>query len=288
MSPASEKAPVSVLVPVRNEERNLPRCLAALTWADEVCVVDSASTDRTAAIAGSFGARVEQFVYSGGYPKKKNWALENVALRNEWVLIVDADEVITPELAAEIADVLREPSCDGYFVNRRFLFMGHWIRHCGYYPSWNMRLFRRALGRYETITAGPASTGDNEVHEHVVLQGRTGYLRHDMLHYAYPDLATWVEKHNRYSDWESYAGDILLRGRPEERWIGPAQRLKRSLRRVYARLPLRFVFRFFYAYVIRLGFLDGRPGLIFCLLLSFYDFLGWAKAIERRLASDAA
>src|SRR5205823_6178774 len=174
---------------------NLPRCLDHLQWADEVVVVDSGSTDETNAIAEAYGAKVVQFKWNGMWPKKKNWTLRHADLKHQWVLIVDADEWITPELAEEIQRAIREDKYVGYYINRRFIFMGRWIKHCGYYPSWNLRLFKHRLGRYERIgKLGDTSSGDNEVHEHVVLSaGEAGYLKNDFLHYAYPDLATWVE-----------------------------------------------------------------------------------------------
>jgi glycosyltransferase involved in cell wall biosynthesis len=249
-------------------------------------MVDSQSTDGTAEIADELGAKVVQFHFNGTYPKKKNWALENLPFRNEWVLIVDSDEVIPVELVEEISKVMQAHNTyDGYYINRRFFFLGRWIRRCGYYPSYNLRLFKHRLGRYEKLIAGGA--GDNEVHEHIVLKGKAAYLRHDMLHYAYPDIATWVEKHNRYSNWEAELSERFRSGDQEgtEQLIGSRLHFKRLLKRVYLRLPLRFVFRFFYAYVWKRGFLDGKPGFVFCALLSFYDFLSWAKSYEKNAAS---
>ncbi len=284
--PQPGRAPVSVIVPVRNEAANIQRCLRRLLWADEIFVVDSQSADGTIEMSEALGAKVVQFRFSGAYPKKKNWALENLPFRNEWVLIVDADEVIPPELAAEMSDAVKRNAFDGYFLNRRFFFLGRWIKHCGYYPSYNLRLFKHRLGRYEKLMASGA--GDNEVHEHVVLQGRSAYLHNDMLHYAYPDIATWVEKHNRYSAWEAELYDRFRKGDADgaERLIGLRLRVRRALKRVYLRLPFRFVFRFLYSYLWKRGFLDGRPGFIFCVLLSFYDFLSWAKTYERQLNSS--
>jgi glycosyltransferase involved in cell wall biosynthesis len=283
MSTLSNRASVSVIVPVKNEGANLRRCLEHLQWADEIFVVDSQSVDDTAKIAQEMGAKVVQFCFNGTYPKKKNWALENLPFRNVWVMVVDADEVVPPELAEEISRALQNNNCDGYYIPRRFWFLGRWIWHCGYYPSYNLRVFRRHLGRYEKIVSGGA--GDNEVHEHVMLKGRAGYLRNDMLHYAYPDIATWVEKHNRYSNWEAEAYEHFCSSDQEgqEKLIGFRQRFKRRLKRIYLRLPLRFVFRFFYAYIWKRGFLDGSPGFILCVLLAFYDFLSWAKVYERRI-----
>jgi len=271
---------VSAIVPVKNEIGNIRPCLEHLAWCDEVFVVDSQSTDGTVDAAEEMGAQVVQFRYTGELPKKKNWSLENLPFRNEWGLIVDADERIPAELAEEIQAAVGRGDADGYFINRKFMFMGKWIRHCGYYPSWNMRLFKHAQGRYERIEDSTGATGDNEVHEHVVLDGHAGYLRSDMLHHAYPSIATWVEKHNRYSEWEAHVAPQLLQAKADEHKLGARQALTRRLKRVYLHLPLRFVFRFLYAYVLRRGFLDGRRGFVFCVLLAFYDFLSWAKQIE--------
>jgi glycosyltransferase involved in cell wall biosynthesis len=136
---------VSVLVPVKNEIANIRECLRGLEFADEIVVVDSASTDGTIAAAEEMGARVVQFKWDGKFPRKRNWSLENVPWRHEWILIVDADERIPPPLAEEITQAIKQPKYDGYYLNRRFWFLGGWIRHCGYFPSWNIRFFRRGL-----------------------------------------------------------------------------------------------------------------------------------------------
>src|SRR5262249_35499623 len=143
------KLPISVLIPVKNEERNIAACLESVSWADEIWVVDSHSTDRTVEIAEQYTDLIIQFDYNGGQMKKKNWALENIPFKHEWVLIVDCDERVTPELEAEICRVLSRPGEDeapqGYYVNRRLIFLGRWIKHCGWYPSWNLRLFKHRL-----------------------------------------------------------------------------------------------------------------------------------------------
>jgi glycosyltransferase involved in cell wall biosynthesis len=290
--PAKGSVPVSVLIPVKNEQGNLAACIRHLLWANQIVVVDSQSTDATVPLAQALGAEVYQFYYSReGWPKKKNWALEHVGWANEWVLIMDADEHATPELAREITEVVtgRVPAgngCgDGYYLNRRFMFMKRWIQHCGYYPSWNVRLFKHAVGRYERIgNLGQTGSGDNEVHEHVVLtSGEAGYLRHDFLHYAYPDLATWVEKHNRYSTWEAHAMRAGDRGHVRASlWGGPIAR-RRWLKAHTRRLPFRPLLRFLYAYVLQGGFLDGYAGYCLCRLLAWYEFLSLAKFREMRL-----
>jgi glycosyltransferase involved in cell wall biosynthesis len=270
------------VVPVKNEAENLRRCLPTLAWADEVFVVDSQSTDGTCEVAAEHGAHVVQFRFNGSYPKKKNWALDNLPFRNEWVLIVDADEVVVPELAEEIARRTEVDEADGFYLNMKYYFLGRRIRHCGYAEAWNLRLFKHRLGRYERMPVRPGVvTGDNEAHEHVELRGRVLRLRHELDHFAYPTISAWVEKHDRYATWEAEMYERFLR-EPIPADIGAGKKLKRRLKKVYLRLPLRPLVRFLYAYVLRLGFLDGMPGLVFCTLLAFYDFLCWAKVYEMR------
>lgn len=287
MQSAAGKCPVSVIIPVKNEEANLPSCLAHLAWADEIFVVDSGSTDRTCAIAESQGAAVVQFKWDGQYPKKKNWALSHLPFKHDWVLIVDADEHITAELAQEIAQVVENPAGKvGFYINRKFIFMGKWLRYCGYYPSWNLRLIKRGRGQYERISdTGDTKSGDNEVHEHVLVDGPEGWLRNDMLHYAFPTIDVFMEKHNRYSNWEARVQfEHLASGLKASPFGHPLER-RRFLKRLAGHLPCRPLLRFFYAYVLRRGFLDGRRGWIFCRLLATYEFLSVAKYKELCLMS---
>jgi hypothetical protein len=228
-----------------------------------------------------------EFNWNGQFPKKKNWALVNVRWKHEWVLILDADERITPELAVEIQQGLERPRADGFFVNRRFMFLGRWIRHCGYYPSWNLRLFRHRVGRFEQLHSGDTGSGDNEVHEHVALSGTTGRFKNDMLHFAYPDLYTWIEKHNRYSNWEAVVetgGKRKTEHRQEPTGgIGAHLEGRRRLRTWSRRLPFRPTLRFLYSYVLKRGFLDGSEGYMFCRLLAYYEMMNVFKARELRV-----
>lgn len=274
---------VSILIPTLNEERNIADCLASVAWSDDVVVVDSGSRDKTCELARAAGARVVEFKWNGQFPKKKNWALDNVAWKHDWVLILDADERIMPELAAEIQTELKQPKADGYFINRRFIFLDQWIKHCGYYPSWNLRLFKHRTGRYERLHSADTGSGDNEVHEHVEVQGSTAYLKHDMLHYAYPDIHTWMEKHNRYSNWEARVEVEGSSASAESAQIGAHLSGRRRLREWSRRLPFRPTARFIYSYVLKRGFLDGRAGFIFCRLLATYEMLSLYKAHELRL-----
>jgi glycosyltransferase involved in cell wall biosynthesis len=284
-------APLSVLVPVRNEAANLRDCLASVSFAQEIVVVDSESTDATQAIAEAAGARVVQFVWNGKFPRKKNWALQNIPWQHEWVLIVDADERITPELQREVRKAICRPGVDGFYINRRFWFLDGWINHCGYFPSWNMRLFRHWLGRYEQVETGDNFlSGDNEVHEHVLLHGQAEYLATPMEHYAYPDVATFLEKHQRYAAWEA-AASKKLNERTRERILratpfGTAVERKRWLRKLATATPFRPSLRFLYHYVWRQGFRDGYRGWMLCRLLASYERMIVLK--ERELKKGAA
>ena len=272
---------VSVLVPTLDEELNLPECLDSLTWADEVFVLDSYSHDTTVEVARARGATVVQHGWEG-YSRQKNWALSTLPFRNDWVLIVDADERVTPELRCELQQVLANPTCDGYYLNRKFIFLGTWIRHAGWYPSWNLRLFRHQLGRYD----------DREVHEHVVLNGRAGYLRSDLLHRDRRGLEAYISRHNRYSTLEATARLKAERDAPDRAKLpvsvlaSPVQR-KRFLReRVWPHVPGKPLVLFVYMYVLRRGFLDGRAGLALCVFHAFQEFIVGLKLAElRRLSS---
>ena len=274
--------PVSVLIPTLDEEVNLPDCLASVAWADQVFVVDSFSRDRTIAIARERGAHVVQHEFES-YSRQKNWALETLPFRHEWVLIVDADERVTPELRAELETVLAAPRHEGYYVNRRFIFLGTWIRHAGWYPSWNLRLFRHRLGRYD----------DREVHEHVVLDGRAGYLQHDLLHQDRRGLEAYIARHNRYSTLEASARfkaecNAIDRAQlPVSLLASPVQRKRYLRERVWPKIPLKPLALFVYMYVIRRGFLDGRAGLALCVFHAFQEFMVGLKLAELRRSRSA-
>ncbi|MEM1098464.1 MAG: glycosyltransferase family 2 protein [Planctomycetota bacterium] len=307
--PNEGSVPVSVLIPAKNESANIVECIRRVRWASQIVVADSSSTDGTPALSQAMGAEVFDFDYAkdspDGWPKKKNWALANVPWRNEWVLIFDADEHATPELAAEVEAVVtgqrtppRNGCGDGYWINRKLIFLGRWIKGCGYYPSWNIRLFKHAVGRYERLAnTGDTASGDNEVHEHVVLTtGEAGWLENDFLHYAYADIAQWVEKHNRYSSWEAKvqlldeqgaASEVPASGHSsaagiEPKLFGNRTQRRRWLKKASLKLPFRPTVRFLYHYVIARGFLDGYPGFVLCRLMAMYEFLSVAKHYELR------
>ena len=203
------RANVDVLIQTFNEEINLPLTLASIQgWTNRIFVVDSGSTDRTVEIARDRGATVVHHDWEG-YARQKNWALDNLPFQSDWILILDADEAVSPELREELRELVSRPADSvpecGFYLNRIFIFMGRKIRHCGYFPSWNLRLFKRGKARYE----------ERKVHEHMVVDGPTGYLKHLLLHEDCRGLEHFVAKHNRYSTLE--AADIYEHPEP---WPG--------------------------------------------------------------------
>jgi glycosyltransferase involved in cell wall biosynthesis len=253
---------LSVATIAMNEEKNLPRTLESVRWADELIVVDGGSKDRTIEIAKSFGAKTSYHVF-GGHGEQKNVALD--LCTSEWILLLDADEVVTPELQAEIRGVLEgEPKFGAYWIPRLNLYFGRWIRHGGFYPDHKLRLFRRGAARLSE-GVGPHSTPQ--------FQGPRGTLKHHMLHYSYPTLAIYLEHMNRYS------AEIAL-------LLVAQGRTSRSLPAFVWNAVLNPVATFVYNYIFRLGFLDGREGLLLHINHSVYVHWKFIKAWA--LARDAA
>lgn len=280
-STSAGRLPLSVIIAVRNEARNLPRCLQALKDAGEVYVIDSQSTDDTVEIARTHGAQVVQFHYPGGWPKKRQWAMNTLPLAYDWILLLDADEALTPELAAEIRQAIRNPEIDGYYILLRIWFLGRALRF-GDAGFWKLSLFRRGKGRYECrLRDQDASMADMEVHEHVVVEGRTAKLCNSLIHHNVESLSRHIQKHDEYSNWEAR----VLSGSGSDREIPPSLRgtqaqRRRWLKRKLFAIPGSPVLLFLYRYGLRLGFLDGVPGLIYCAFQAVQMFHTKAKIYE--------
>jgi glycosyltransferase involved in cell wall biosynthesis len=278
--------PVSVIVAARNEAHNLPRCLDGLRNFGEVYVVDSHSTDATREIAAAHGAKTVQFDYRGGWPKKRQWALDTLSLAHEWVLLLDADEVMTPALEAEISHAISNANYDGYRIALEMHFLGRQLRHSDA-SFWKLSLFRRGKAHYECrLKEQDSSMADMEVHEHVVCDGPAGRLTNPLVHRNVESLFRYIQKHNEYSNWEAKVW--LNRSGPEGEgeeelqpafWGTQAQR-RRWLRRKFLMVPGFPLLFFVYKYILRLGFLDGIPGLIYCCFQSVQFLQIKAKIYE--------
>ena len=280
--------PVSVIVPVRNEAHNLSRCLESLRGVGEVYVVDSASSDGTAEIARSFGAKVVQFHYAGGWPKKRQWAMDTLPLAYDWVFLVDADEALTPELAAEMRQAIQDARFDGYYIGLQVVFLSRVLRHggAGFYK---LSLFRRGKGRFECrLKDQDSSMADMEVHEHVIVEGKSLRLKNALRHHNVESISRYIQKHDEYSNWDAR---VWLEGEANSAELPPslsgnqAQRRRWLRKRLFA-LPGSSLLLFIYRYFFRLGFLDGVPGLIYCGFQGIQFLHIKAKIYELRSRKD--
>ena len=244
---------LSVAIITRNEETNLPRTLESVRWADEVVIVDSGSTDGTVEIAWRFGAKIIQESWHG-FGKQKNLAIEQCS--GKWILSLDADEEVSEALAEEIEALLAgTPDVDAYLLPRRNLFLDRWIRHGGYYPDPKLRLFRKGTAQFE----------ERAVHETLQHVGAARVLHGGLIHHAYPTLESYIEHMNTYSTLG--AGQAAANGKGS-----------RSLPAFLWNVLLNPLATFFYNYILRLGFLDGREGLLLHLYHSAYTSWKYAKA----------
>ncbi|HSF32808.1 MAG TPA: glycosyltransferase family 2 protein [Candidatus Tectomicrobia bacterium] len=278
--------PLSVLIPTRNEEQNIRKCLESVAWADEIYVVDSCSADHTTAIARSLGAEVVNFTWDGRGPRKLNWCLNNIGFRNEWLLVVDADEEPSAALREEIAARVlpgKEPYA-AYLIPYYYYFLGQLLKHGD--PLRKLVLMKHSLARYEDREIPGMTTYDLEMHCHPIVAGKVGRLTSRMIHRDFDDLHHHFSRHNVYSDWEA-----LLRTRYRHRNLdgeihphlfGSAMERRRFLKRLFLTLPGKPWLYFFYSYLLRGGFLDGRPGFIYSGLKAFYWYQISIKEYEIR------
>lgn len=294
MADLNNKLSLTILLAVKNEDANLSRCLAALGPAERVVVIDSHSTDTTVEIAEGHGAEVVQFDYRGGYPKKRQWALDQLRIETRWVFFLDADEVVPDALWTEIAAVMDQPdACDAYLIRKGFHFLGRRMRHGGFSHS-AVLLLRIGKGRFEHLFDDAANSLDMEIHERVIVQGRIGRLETPLIHEDFKGLEAYITRHNKYSTWEARVRyHYLTTGRYGETTIAPrlfgnSQERRRFLKALILLLPFEQHLWFLYHYFVRLGFLEGRPGLIACQIRSSYIAQMRAKIYELRLRERRA
>jgi len=281
---------ISVLLAVKNEEKNIRKCLAALKPVKEIIVIDSHSTDETVKIAKEeFGATVIQFDYSGGYPKKRQWALETLDCKEDWILFLDADEVVPDALWSEIESAINSADGnDAYLITKGFHFLGKRFKYGGFSHS-AVLLMKKDKGRFEKLDIDPDTTMDMEVHERVIVQGKIGKLIEPLIHEDFKGLTAYIERHNQYSSWEAHVRHQYLRtgdyGQDtiNPRFFGNSQERRRFLKGIATRVPLEPVLWFLYHYILCLGFLEGRRGFIACQIRSNYIRQVRAKLYELQL-----
>ncbi len=260
---------ITVVIPAKNEASNIRQCLECLTDFREVVLVDSGSIDATVRIAEEYQAKVIAFHWNGMFPKKRNWVLRTYPFTTEWVLFLDADEVLTPEFTKSLDVAVETKEFVGYWLNYSDHFLGRHLRYG--LPMKKLALFKVGSGEYERIDEEGWTSLDMEVHEHPVLKGKIGEIKEAIIHYDCKDLHTYIAKHNEYSSWEarryielidSPAGSLTTRQRMKYRflnslWFSPGY--------------------FCFAYFLRLGFLDGKEGFLFAVHKAYYFFSIFCK-----------
>lgn len=240
---------ISVIIITLNEEANIRDCLESVKWANEIIVSDSGSKDKTVAICKEFTDKVFLDKWLG-YGRQKNLCIERT--KNDWVLNVDADERITDDLRIEIKETLKKSDFNGFYVPRKNHFLGKWIKHCGWHPDYNLRLFNKNHGRFN----------NRIVHESVVLNGKAAYLKGSMEHYTYKDVSSYIKRMEKYS--KLSADEMLRNGR----------------RAGYLNIFLRPMATFLRMFILQKGFLEGSRGLILSGLYSSYTLAKYAKLWE--------
>jgi len=258
------KLPISVIVLTYNEEKNIEECLKSVyDWTDEIFIVDSYSTDRTLEIARGYTDKIYQHPFKN-FAQQRNWSQGNLPIRNDWLLHLDADERASPELASELKEIFSSPiDIDGFMAARKTIFQGKWIRHGGHYPVYHLRIFKKDKGRSE----------ERLYDQNYIVNGMVLKLKADIVNIINPDIRLWKARHKQWAYLEAQEVlfnknrimNIKFTGNPIERrnWL----RYK-----IYYKLPLfiRPFIYFFYRYIIKLGFLDGKEGLIFHFLHGFW------------------
>lgn len=264
MERRASKVPVSAMIFTLNEEIHLPSCLASLRWCDDVIVVDSFSTDGTNEICQKSGVRFFENKFEG-FGIQRNWALDNVSPRHEWILILDADERVTPELVEEMTTIIPVTSDDvgAYRIKRRFHMWGKWLKYSSLYPTWVVRLIHKDRVRY--INRGHAETQE--------VNGEIRELGNDLIDENLKGIDEWFDRQNRYStkdaeyELSTESKALIISD------LASAEPLVRraALKRLAMRMPGRSLWYFLYSYIGRKGFLDGREGFYFCIMKALYQ-----------------
>lgn len=258
--------PVTVVIPAKNEEENLRTCLDGLKRFQQVVVIDSCSTDGTADIARNWGAELIEFTWNGKFPKKRNWYLMNFRPECEWVLFLDADEVVTEDFVDQISVSIERPDIEAYWLRYTNHFLGRALRYGD--PQRKLALFKHGSAFYERIDEVEWSHLDMEVHEHPIIEGLVGEIQAKIDHCDFRGLPHFIKRHVEYALWESRRALSVRRRTEEWRALTSRQRAKyRSLDKWW--FPAAY---FAYSYLFRLGFLDGRAGLAYAICKAWYFY----------------
>lgn len=265
---------ISVIILTKNEENDLPRCLAALRWCDDVHVLDSGSTDATLNIAKKSGANISVNPFKS-FGSQRNWALDHCATKHPWILFLDADEIATNEFVEVMMIAVKSApeTVAGFYCCWKFIYEGRWLKRCDNFPKWQFRLLRRGRARFTDFGHGQKEAD---------VQGKIQYLKTPYDHNALSKgIGPWLDRHNRYAAQEAIARlDAPLNWR--DVFSRHGSKRNKALRPIVSRIPGWPLMRFCFTYFLRLGFIEGRPGFVYCANLAYYEFLIRLKMREER------
>lgn len=268
---------ISIVILTKNEELDLPKALKSVSWSNDLHILDSGSTDKTIEIAEQYGAKVT-FNPFESFGQQRNFALDNLALKNEWILFLDADEVVTDKFkdAMEVSISSANSNIAGYYCCWKMMLEDKWLKHCDNFPKWQFRLMKKGMARFTDFGHGQKESD---------VKGEIKYIKEPYLHYGFSKGWTqWINRHNKYSSQEAIdrmdkktSFKTIFSRTPSKR--NPA------LKSWLSKVPGWPFLRFTHAYIFNLGFMEGIPGFIYCLNISYYEFLIQIKIREIRKSS---
>lgn len=269
---------ISIIILTKNEEQDLPKCLTSLQWADDVHVLDSGSTDNTLEVAKAYGAKIS-FNNFESFGKQRNFALEHLDIKNEWILFLDADEVVTPEFLEAMKEAISEAdeNTAGFYCCWKMMLEDRWLKYCDNFPKWQFRVLKKGRASFTDFGHGQKENA---------VSGELRYINEPYLHYSFSKGWTeWIARHNKYSSQEAHA---RLHQRPPIKNIFSRHTSMRNpaLKSWLSRVPGWPILRFLHAYFFNLGFLEGTPGLIYCVNMAYHEFLIKIKMRELRLYEE--
>ncbi len=267
---------ISIVILTKNEEKDLPKSLGSVTWSDDIHILDSGSTDNTIHIANTYGASVSYNPFKS-FGQQRNHAIDKLEIKNEWILFLDADEVVTDKFKKAMFDAIEkaDETISGFYCCWKMILENTWLKHCDNFPKWQFRLMKRGMARFTDFGHGQKESD---------VKGEIKYLKEPYLHYGFSKGWTqWIDRHNRYSTQEAIA---RAQNKPPFKSVFSKNSSKRNpaLKSWLTKLPGWPFIRFFQAYILSLGFLEGIPGFIYCINMAYYEFMIQIKIREHRKA----
>lgn len=262
---------ISVLIPTYNEEKYIENCLKSVSWAEEIIIVDSFSTDNTLDICKKYSDKILQHEYVNS-ATQKNWSLQNLDFAGDWIMIIDADEQVPIELRDEILSRVGKEEFAGYYFPRKNYFLGKWLKYGHFYPDWSIKLFKKGAAKFENKC----------VHAEAIVEGKVGYMKNPLIHYPWESISDYVQHVNKFTDWRAQDIYRSSSGQMEVELVSYPKFMRPWLKIIWRYLPLKPFFRFLWFYIFKLGFLDGYRGFLLAVLEGWSIYLAYAKCWEIR------